>query len=85
MSRRTLFSNSLILSLGCFLTLAIAAYLLRLNALVSPKFMIAAGALLFVGLAIGFALYLRKRFGSRPNIQSVPQTVLVNETWLLKQ
>ncbi len=85
MSKMTLLANSLILSLGCILSLAILAYLLKLNQVVTSSVLIsAAGILLFV-LTAAFGLYLRRKFGSYEDEQRKPETILVNETWLLKQ
>ena len=84
MSKTTLIANSLILSLGTVLSLAILAYLMRLTLLFSPSVLISSAVILLLVLTAGFALYLRRNFGSYEDKARKPKTVLVNETWLLK-
>ena len=84
MSKTTLIANSLILSLGTVLSLTILAYLLRLTLIVSPGILKAAAGVLFLTLTAGFALYLRRKFGPHDDKGRKPNTILVNETWLMK-
>ena len=84
MSKTTLIANSLILSLGTVLSLAILAYLMRLTLFFSPGVLISSAIILLLVLTAGFALYLRRKFGSYDEKARNPKTVFVNDTWLLK-
>jgi len=84
MRKSTLAANSLILSLGSTVSIAIIAYLLKLNLIFRPVILTCVGGLLFIAFTAGFALYLRRKFGSNRDKKRAPSSVLVNETWLLK-
>jgi len=84
MRMTTLIANSLTLSLGCFVILSILAYLVKLDSVMSPVALISGGIVLILALAAIFAVYLRKKFGPSPMNMDTADTVLVNETWLLK-
>ena len=84
MSKSTLAANSLILSLGSALCLAIIIYLLPINIALSAAMLAVVSTTLVLVLAAGFALYLYKKFGSNADKPSTPETVFVNETWIMK-
>ena len=84
MSKTTLIANSLTLSLGTILCLAILAYLIKLNLFMTPPMIAIIGGVLLILLTASFAVYLRKKFGLRDNLDLSKKVVLVNETWLLK-
>jgi len=83
-SKTTLIVNSLILSLSCCLSLSILAYLVKVNLFIPRNSLAILGGILFITLTVGFALYLHKQFGSNTKKKPAVQTILVNDTWLLK-
>ena len=84
MRKSTLVANSLILSLGCVLCLAIITYLLPFNIALTPATLVIFGLILTLTLMAVFAIYLHKKFRANKNQKHAPETVLINETWLLK-
>jgi len=84
MSKTTLITNSLILALGSVLLLSIATYLVPINLALSPTIAALLGAALSLILAVIYAIILHKKFGTNTDKKESPQTILVNETWILK-
>lgn len=84
MSKTTLIANSLILSLGSVLCLAIISVLIPRNFVPSPLISVVIGLILVFVLTVAFAVYLHRKFGSSVGENQKADSVLVNETWLLR-
>jgi len=85
MRKRTLITNSLTLSLGTVLSLAIFAYLAPLNLSLSPTASAILWLTLLLGLTFIFTVYLSRKFPTTGYDNREADTILVNETWLLKK